>query len=333
MTTPLCVAVVGAGAIARDYLAVLDSLPEHYALVAVADVDERARQAAIAGRDVPAFASLAELFAEVTPDVALVLTPPATHETLTLDLLDRGAHVLCEKPLCLSVAAATRMFHVASRTGRRLMMASKFRYVADVVRAQQLLREGLLGELVLLENSFCARVPMAGRWNSDAAISGGGVLIDNGTHSCDLVCFLVGPIMRIFCEPGRRVQPLPVEDTARVIAEAQHGVVATIDLSWSISKESDWYVQACGSRGTLQLGWRRSRYRLAGQDWTDFGQGYDKCSALRAPLQNFAGVVRGGEPPAILPEDAIESVRVIEAAYRSLRAARWVPVHQLGSEV
>jgi predicted dehydrogenase len=329
VSAPLRIALLGAGRIGGDWLAALDASRAEVELVAIVDADERARAAAAAGRDVPHFALAADAWRETAPAAARVATPPVTHESLVTELLDRGAHVLCEKPLATNAASASRMVHASHRAGCRLMMASKFRYVPDVVRAQELLAQGVLGELVLLENSFCARVPMAGRWNAEPGISGGGVLIDHGAHSADLVRCFLGPIVRVFAHPCRRVQPLAVEDTVRCLFESVRGALAAVDLSWSLAKELDHYLLLHGSNGTLQLGWRGSRWRAAGDAaWTGFGTGYDKRAAFAAQLANFAGTVRGSEPARITPEDALESVRVIDAAYRSLRSTRWVPVHQ-----
>jgi predicted dehydrogenase len=329
VTERLRIALVGAGRIGGDWLAALEAAPAAVELVAVVDTDERARSAAAAPRNVPHFALAAEAWRETAPAAALVATPPATHESLVTELLDRGAHVLCEKPLATNAASATRMVHAAHRGGRRLMMASKFRYVPDVVQAQELVGQGLLGDLVLLENTFCARAPMAGRWNAEPGISGGGVLIDHGAHSADLVRCFLGPIVRVFAHPCRRVQPVVVEDTVRCLLESVRGTLAAVDLSWSIAKELDHYLLLHGSKGTMQLGWRGARWRCAGdEEWTAFGAGYDKRAAFATQLGNFAAAVRGAEPPRITPEDALESVRVIDAAYRSLRSTRWVPVHQ-----
>jgi predicted dehydrogenase len=194
-------------------------------------------------------------------------------------------------------------------------MCSKFRFVPDVTLAERLVRDGLLGKVVLYENVFCSRVPMAGRWNADPALSGGGVLIDNGAHAADLAKIFVGRVERLSAHFGPRVQDLPVEDTVRVVFEAESGCVGTIDLSWSIHRNLDWYVALHGSKGTLRLGWKESAYVLLGGDWTPFGSGYDKKEALRAQLAEFAKVVRGLAEPRPSAEDALDSVRLIDAAY------------------
>jgi predicted dehydrogenase len=327
----LRVAVVGVGAIARDWLAVIaqDSAVE---LVAVVDSDAKARAAASQIVMVPSFGSVRELVAEVQLDAALVTTPPAAHEHVALDLLARRVHVLCEKPLALTASAAGRLVHAASRSDVRLMMASKFRYVPDLIEAQRMIAGGTLGEPILFENSFCSPVDMTHRWNSDPQVSGGGVLIDNGCHSVDIVRLLLGPIVRVFAHFGRRVQPIRVEDSVRMLFETARACVGLIDVSWSVDKAAEHFVSVQGTGGTLQIGWRGSRYRLAGDNaWREFGAGYDKRAALAAQLQNFTAVIRGREEPMVSADDALASVRVIEAAYRSARVGRWVPVGYAGS--
>lgn len=322
--------VVGVGRIAADYLAVLPEI-ETVELVAVADHDESARSEAAGRMDVPVFGSAHEMLSETDVDAALVLTPPATHEALTLDLLARGIHVLCEKPLATTAAAAQRMVHTASRGRALLMMASKFRYVPDMIEAQRLISGDTIGEAILFDNAFCTAVDMTERWNSDVAVSGGGVLIDNGSHAMDIARLLLGPIVRVMAHFGRRVQPVRVEDSVRVMFETAKACVGLIDLSWSVEKATDHFVSVQGTRGTLQIGWRGSRYRLVGDaEWREFGSGYDKLAALAAQVRNFAGVIRGEEQPTVGSEDALSSVRAIEAAYRSARVGRWVPVQGFG---
>jgi predicted dehydrogenase len=207
-------------------------------------------------------------------------------------------------------------------------MASKFRYVEDVIRAKSIVASGILGELVLFENSFTSRVDMSSRWHADPEISGGGVLIDNGTHSVDLIRYFLGPIAEVHAVEGRRVQQLPVEDTVRMYVNSAGGVMGSVDLSWSLNKELESFIDIYGSAGTVRVGWKESKYRQANSpDWVIFGSGYDKIAAFRSQIDNFARAVRGEEACLVSPRDGLASVEVIEAAYESLRGQEWTPVH------
>jgi predicted dehydrogenase len=265
--------------------------------------------------------------AEAGVDAALICTPPNTHGTIANDLLRAGIHVMCEKPLAMSFKEAVTMLSTASASGAVLTMASKFRYADDVVRAKSIMSSGILGEIILLENTFASRVEMVNRWNSDPDVSGGGVLIDNGTHSVDIVRYFLGPIAEVMAVEGRRVQSLQVEDTAQVFLRSHEGVRATVDLSWTLDKERDSYLDIYGSEGTVRVGWRESRYRQStSPNWVTFGRGYDKWKAVGDQVANFCNAILGREPLRITAEDALASVRVIEAAYASLCADDWVGV-------
>lgn len=320
-------ALVGAGGIAQSYAQAFENHPEAK-LLAVADVRLDAAQAMAERFGCPAFASYQELLAEGMPvEAVVVCTPPDSHEEVTTAFARDGIHVLCEKPFALSPASARRMAAEARHAGVLLTMGSKFRYVEDVIKARSLVASGNLGEVVLFENAFTARVDMSRRWNSNPAVSGGGVLIDNGTHSVDLMRYFLGPLAEVHAVEGKRIQGLEVEDTARLFVRSACGVMGSVDLSWSLNKELDWYLNIYGSQGTVQVGWKQSKYRQAsGHDWVVFGSGYNKFQAFRSQLTNFARAIRGNEPLLITVEDALASVDVIDAAYHSLRAAPWTGI-------
>jgi predicted dehydrogenase len=323
---PLDVGLVGAGAIAQAYAQAFRGLAEAR-VAAVADVRMETAEVLAEELGCAAFASHEEMAERVRLDAVLVCTPPATHSAICLDWLGRGVAVLCEKPLALDVLSARRMVAAAEAAGVVLTMASKFRYVEDVRRARSIVASGILGEIVLFENAFTARVDMSSRWNSRRELSGGGVLIDNGTHSVDLVRYFLGPVAEVSAVEGKNIQRLGVEDTVRLFIRSVGGVMASIDLSWSLNKELPSYLDIYGSRGTVRVGWKESRYRQTGSsDWVVFGAGYDKVQALRRQLENFCRAIEGREPLLITAEDAIASVEVIAAAYSSLRDSHWMPV-------
>jgi predicted dehydrogenase len=330
---PVRFGLVGAGAIAQAYAQAF-SQTTVAKLVAVADCRREAAEKMADAAACRAFTDAETMADEVELDAVIVCTPPSTHRDVCCALMERGIHVLCEKPLAISSSDAEEMIAAAEARGLHFTMASKFRYVADVQRAKELIAEGIVGEVVLFENVFTGRVDMSTRWNSDPAIAGGGVLIDNGTHSVDVTRFCLGELAEVQAMEGNRIQLLPVEDTAKMFVRSAAGVLGSIDLSWSVSKELPYFIAVYGSQGTILVGWRESKYRRAGDaDWTVFGGGYDKFAAFRGQIENFAGVVRGEESLVVTPEDALASVQVIEAAYRSLARGAWEPIAESRPEL
>jgi predicted dehydrogenase len=318
--------LVGAGGIAQTYAQAFEQCP-HGRLVAVADLRGDAARALAERLGCPSFDSHRTMAEAASLDAVIVCTPPVTHPEICRDFLERRIHVLCEKPFAIDVGSARRLVETAARTGVKLTMGSKFRYVDDVIRAKSIVTSGILGEIILFENAFTARTDMTGRWNADPRISGGGVLIDNGSHSVDLMRYFLGPLADVQVVEGKRVQGLAVEDTVRMFVHSVGGVMGSIDLSWSINKELDAYLNIYGSRGTVAVGWKESRYRQSSSaDWVVFGKGYDKVHAFRSQINNFARAILGQEMLLITAEDALASVEVIEAAYSSLKQAHWTAV-------
>jgi predicted dehydrogenase len=320
--------IIGAGGIAQAYAQAFEDC-ELAEVVAVADVRRDAAQALAEELHCKSYDSHQAMARATDLDAVIVCTPPVTHPEICLHFVERSVHVLCEKPLSIDVASARMMLDAARRCNVKLTMASKFRYVEDVVRAKSIVTSGILGEIILFENAFTSRIDMTSRWNSNAAISGGGVLIDNGTHSIDIMRYFLGPLADVQVVEGKRSQGLSVEETVRIFVRSVGGVMGNIDLSWCINKELDNYISIYGSQGTVCVGWKESKYRQSSsQDWVVFGRGYNKVQAFRSQINNFSRAILGEEQLLITAEDALASVEVIEAAYAALRQSQWTTVRR-----
>lgn len=331
MAEALRLGLIGAGAISQAYIKALEgSTIARWS--GLADVRAEAARAAAETMDCPAFGAYQDLAEKAGVDAVIICTPPATHTEIALYFLERGIPVLCEKPLSVDVDGAKAIVEAAERKGVVLAMASKFRYVDDVIRAKSLIASGVLGDILLFENAFTAKVDMSKRWNTDPKVSGGGVLIDNGTHSVDIARYLLGPIAEVLAVEGKRSQNGAVEDTANLFLRTADGIPATVDLSWNINKELDTFLRIYGTNGTILVGWRESKFRQSSSpDWVVFGRGYDKNQAFGRQVANFCHRVLGSEPLLISNEDAVASVAVIQAAYESLAERRWVTVPRAGT--
>ncbi len=325
--------IIGAGAIANTYAAVIEQ-SAGAELTAVADINEQATAACAEPANAAQFKSHQELLGSNLCDAVIVSTPPAAHEAIVLDAVAQGVPVLCEKPFAVEGASARRIADAARSQNVLVAMASKFRYVDDLCRARVMVKEGAIGDLRLVENVFTGVVDMSERWNSQKEVSGGGVLIDNGTHSVDIIRFLAGPIQSVFATPGPRIQPLEVEDHVFAFVRTETDVLAVLETSWSIHKDQAHFIALHGESGTIQLGWKKSRIRrsLTGP-WEEFGSGYDKVAAFTGQVNEFVEGVRG-DPTTFLGTlaDAIASVDAISAGYASIsESGRWVTVKDVAA--
>jgi predicted dehydrogenase len=317
--------LVGAGGIAQAYAQAFNE-SKCCDLVAVADIREDAAKALaeiVGGKSYSNYKQLAD----VALDAVIVATPPVSHPEIACFFMERGTPVLCEKPLCLSVGEAEKMINTAAANNVLFTMASKFRYCGDVVKAKGILASGSLGDVLQFENAFTAKIDMSKRWNSDPSMSGGGVLIDNGTHSVDIIRYFMGGIDSVLVVDAGGTQGLSVDENVKMFAKTRNNVTASVDLTWGINKELPYFISIYGTNGTLHIGWRESKYKVnSNADWTVFGSGYDKVASFKGKIENFAGALRGKEELFIKPADALASVQVIEAAYKSMNQNLWQPV-------
>ncbi len=321
--------LVGAGGIAQAYAQAFKNL-RIARLVGVADVNIEAARKLGEQIGCRSYASYEALGDEWPLDAVIICTPPVSHPEIALHFCQRKVHVLCEKPLSIDVSSAELMLDTARRCGVKLTMASKFRYVEDVVRAKSIVRSGILGDILLVENAFTSRIDMSTRWNSRRDISGGGVLIDNGTHSVDIMRYFLGPLSDVQVIEGVRDHNLNVEETVQMFVRSSGGVLGRIDLSWSINKELESYINIYGTKGTVVVGWKASKYRQnTSNEWIVFGNGYDKVQAFSSNIVNFCGGIRGEEALLVTPCDAMASVEVIESAYAALAQNQWTKVNHL----
>lgn len=319
-------ALIGTGGIAQTYAQAFHQ-NQYCQLVAAADVRQESAEAFAEPFGAKAFEDYRTLAESSAIDAVIVATPPNTHLEIADFFMNRGKHVLCEKPLCLSAAEARQMIATAEKTGVVFTMATKFRYCEDVVTAKSILASGVLGKIVQFENAFTAKVDMSKRWNSNKEISGGGVLIDNGTHSVDIIRYFLGAITDVLALETSGTQNLAVDENVKLLAKTEKGIAASVDLTWGINKELPNFISVYGTGGTLHIGWRESKYKLnSSPDWTVFGTGYDKVQAFKSKLDNFRNAILDGEELLTKPADALASVEVIEAAYKSLNQNLWQKV-------
>jgi len=167
------------------------------------------------------------------PDIAgaIVCTPHDRHLADVLLALDRGKHVLVEKPIARTLEEADRMIGAAFGAGLGLMVAENFRFMPAFRHVKAVLggdRIGRLRELHLVSRGF--RLPSG--WRGDAEATGGGALIDGGIHYVHNLRWWGGPVRRVFAlRPPQTLTAMTAEDAVSLLAELPDGVVGYLSNS------------------------------------------------------------------------------------------------------
>lgn len=318
-------ALIGCGKTGHSYATLINHHPKAE-LAAVVDINVEAARAFGAAFGCKSYVSVEEyLTAGKHADCAVVCAYPSDHAEICSRLMQQEMSVLCEQPVALTAASAEKMIEVSHKHGARFMMASRFRFVPDVIHTKGLIHAGILGHVLEFKGDFRDFTDMRNRWNSRRRLSGGGVLVDKGSSAVDIVRYLFGPVQWIRAEEAQRIQSEEVEDTVRMELRTRSGVMGTIHLSWTLKSTTDDYFRIYGTQGNLCIGWKKSMYRPnEAVDWITFGNGFSTMKALTAQLSNFVNVVCEDDIPESTEEDAIESVRAVETAYQTMQTGAYL---------
>jgi predicted dehydrogenase len=344
VTTPLAIALVGAGLIGRVHLERLDASPD-CACAAICDPTDAAKVLATE-RNLPWFPSPREMLAAMRLDGAIIATPNALHVPNAIDCLEAGVPVLVEKPLAESVAAAQRLVDAQARTGIPVLAGHHRRHNPIVKAARRLVRDGRLGRLVAVNALFLIRKPddyFDVAWRKQA---GGGPVLINLIHDIDNLRFICGEIDSVQAMTSNATRGFAVEDTAALIFRFANGALGTATVSdvtpapwsWELSSgENKAYPQRdghcyliAGSEGSLSLP-KLDLWSYEGKPgwWEPLRQetlSVEPVEPLAEQVRHFCAVIRGTEQPITNAADAARTLAVVEAVAEAARSGSMVAV-------
>ncbi|MGC0378882.1 Gfo/Idh/MocA family protein [Streptomyces sp. SAI-229] len=264
------VAVVGTGAIVSGgHLPALRAHADRTELVAAVDVDQGRLDAfrATAGEQVAGFTSMSAMLDAVRPDLVLIGTPPSLHREQTVAALKAGAWVLCEKPLCLSLAEYDDIAAAEEASGAYASVVFQHRYGSGAAHARELIRGGELGAPLVAHcqttwhrDAAYYSVPWRGRW----ATEGGGPTMGHGIHQYDLLLHLLGEWEEIRAMAARLVHDTESEDVSTALVRFRGGALATV-VNSVLSPDEVSRIRVDCADATVEL---THLYGHGNDDWT-----------------------------------------------------------------
>jgi len=271
-----------------------------------------------------------EQLARVGPlDFIDICTPTASHLDLTLWGLERGYHVVCEKPVALTRVEADRIAAAARAHGRIVMPCHQYRFNPVWVKVKEWLREGAIGRWHLAELAVYRLTADPGReaggtpWRGTSAAGRGGVLLDHGTHLIYQMLDVAGLPAAVSAWTGRlRHRAYEVEDTASVHFEYPERLV-TMFFTWA-ARQRENRIRFAGEHGAIEWVGGELRLERGGRlERHDFSAELDKAAYHRWFAGLFASFIasldRGDPVHAAAPylEDIRRVAVVVEHAYQA----------------
>ncbi|MET4638945.1 Gfo/Idh/MocA family oxidoreductase [Mycetocola sp. 2940] len=251
-------AIIGCGDISALHLAAITTVAGAH-LVAVCDTDPGRLAAASVANGVPGFADHLALFDEARPDVVHVCTPHSTHAAIAADALQRGIHVVLEKPVAHTRDEAARLVDAAKASRAKIAICFQNRYNAPVRAAHLALSTGELGRVlgssatVLWHRAAAYYLdrPWRGRWST----GGGGLLMNQAIHTVDLVQWLVGPVTSVRGNASTRHldDVIEVEDTAEMVLTHEGGARSVLYATLGHASNAPVDIEIVTEKATLHL--------------------------------------------------------------------------------
>ena len=249
--------IIGCGRIAQRHAAHIRNKGQ---LVAVCDaVKEKADELA-AQCDAKAYYDIDEMLAaEKTIDVMAVCSPNGLHAEHSIRSLNAGFHVLCEKPMSISVYDCGRMLQAAEKTNKRLFAIKQNRYNPPVVEVKKIIDEGRLGRIMSIQLScFWNRNNdyYANSWKGTKQLDGG-TLFTQFSHFIDLLYWIIGDVKNVQAYMGNFNHQgiIEFEDTGVVILEFYSGAIGTVNYTVnSYAKNMEGSLTIFGEKGTVKIG-------------------------------------------------------------------------------
>jgi len=331
-------AIIGYGDLARSvYGPTIKALAPQARLAGVVELDSARRHDAETNLpDTPAFSSLADLLAATKVDGVLIATPPTTHADLAVAAFAAGLAVYVEKPLAADEGDGQNIVDAWNRAGTIGMVGFNYRFNSVIRDLHRALAAGEIGPVVAARTQFGLVSDELPPWKQKRA-SGGGALLDLGSHHIDLLVHLLqAQVQTVSCHLwSDRTE----DDNAMLTLTFSSGAVAQIHVSLS-SVEAD-RIEIQGRSGRLiydryfserlQRTGRfsgRIRQQLLINRLVSFVPGRDIREKLRSPLREpsfpraigrFVHAIATGAPTHPNTEDGWRCLQVVLAAERSHR--------------
>jgi len=329
------VALVGSGGISAAHAKGFIKYADKIKCVALCDVSddnlkkrsEQLKDVGTGGRQFKDWkVMLKEMAGEV--DAVDICLPHHLHAPAILDAAAAGKHILCEKPMCMSLAEADQIADAVKKSGVTYMSAHNQLFMPVVQEAKRMIDAGEIGRVLWLRSQDCFRAggeggdPFKNSWRASVKTQGGGELIDTGYHPSYRLLYLAGaPAVSIHGQMGRYAQRIEGEDTASVQVRFANGVIGEILTSWAFPlPHGTHHIHIMGEKGEI-FGSSDTLYHLPRGGKEPTRRDFTPTDTFVEEIGHFADCLREGRRPIHSVEEGRAVLELILKA--SENAGKW----------
>lgn len=326
-------AIIGCGRIAQRHA---EQISKRGRLDAVCDIiREKANELAVKYDARPYYSIDDLLLNEKSIDIIVVCTPNGLHAQHSIQSLQAGFHVLCEKPMALYVKEAAEMIEAATKNGRQLFVVKQNRYNPPVMAIKKALDEKRFGKIFSLQlNCFWNRDALYYKdsWKGTQQLDGG-TLYTQFSHFIDLLYWMIGDIKQVNALMSNYAHKgiIEFEDTGVVLLEFYNGAIGTLNYTVnSYGKNMEGSLTLFAEKGTVKIGGQYLNeleyqdikdYRIdnlpAGNNANNYGTYVGSMSNHDKVYENVIDVLQNNAPVTTPAEDGLKTVEIIEKIYRT----------------
>ena len=339
MSNPVRFGIVGCGGIAEFHAQAVQAIPEARLVAACSGSFDGAKRFAAAHPGVIPCESLDALLARDDVDAVCICTPSGLHTPQAIAAMRAGKHVVCEKPMSLTLEEADALIAAEQETGAKVCIISQFRFTPAVREIRRALDVGALGRIVsgslsmkyFRSHEYYASAAWRGTW----ALDGGGALMNQGIHGVDVFRHLMGPVRSVHALTRTLTRRIEVEDSAAAVLEFENGAIGTLEASTTCCPGYPRRIEICGDAGSVVLEEDSIvRWDLpipcalpVGQAATNVGTADPKAISYTGhmlQIRNFVDAILRGTPLTADAQTGRTPLEIIMAVYESSRNGKTV---------
>lgn len=299
-------------------------------VVAVCDIDREILDSVLKDRKgVEGYLDYKQMLSRHDLDAVSIALPNHLHAPVTLDALDAGKHVLCEKPMAMDADQARRMKQRAEEKGLTLMLHFNMRFMSSAATIRPLVDQGKIGHVYHAVTTYTRRdgYPKPGSWFGQKEKSGGGPLIDLGVHRLDLALWLMGHprpqtvlsnTFSYHAEEKLANLKFDCEDFSSAFIRFEDGRTLYLTASWDAHQPTDTeqLMRLYGTRGSVFENTGDITY-CSQIEGAPEGEVLEPRQPEESPQDHFVRSVLHDRDPGPSAEDGVLLMRILDAIYRS----------------